>query len=107
MKAELTERILKQWVNKPSPELNSLIAISFRAGQDDATRDFLKYAQTRELDKRFEELKQVGRREVVEWISDYLKECHRLMGDCTVLITQDDIGIWQAKLKEWGIDEKV
>jgi len=55
------------------------------------------------LEDLIEESIKRGRSEVVEWVSGYLKECHRLMGDGKVLITEDDIGIWKAQLKKWGI----
>ncbi len=32
MKAKDTEGILKEWINQPTPELHSLIEISFKAG---------------------------------------------------------------------------
>ena len=70
--------------------------ISFRAGEEQqalkAIKDFATYAQSGELDKRFREIKLLGIMEVVEWV-------------CANQIFTD-IDEWQAKLKEWGIEEK-
>ena len=35
MDIKKVEKILKEWVSQPTPELNSLIIISFKAGQRD------------------------------------------------------------------------
>jgi len=74
--------------------LEAQAEISFKVGYDKAL------AQLAEMT---EECKQMGRREVVEWIAP--KITSHTLGDGLIL----DIHPieWQAQKREWGIDEEV
>jgi len=73
--------------------------VSFKAGYDKAL------AQLAEMT---EECKQMGRREVVEWVESDGYEVNQIacsLGDIPVFLVHKER--WQAQKKEWGIDEKV
>ena len=80
--------------------------ISFKAGKDESVNELLAYAQSGELDKRFQEIKQVGIKEVVKWINS---TCFDVLPEGTspslteLSVSKKD---WQAKLKEWGVEKE-
>lgn len=76
--------------------------ISFKAGKDQSLNELLAYAQSGELDKRFAEIRQAGRKEVVDYlglIKTIGLEDDGYVSHTFVALKEE----WQAKLKEWGL----
>jgi len=98
MKAEDTERILKEWAKRPSPELGSLIRISFKAGYELALQEIAD-------EDAYESIKQAGIKEVVELLGQP-EELHIEDSKFPIyVIFTIGYAEWQAQKKKWGIDE--
>ena len=93
----------------PACQCKAQAEISFKAGQDQQFASLLVYAQSGELDKGVQEIKQAGMVEVVEWMREHgysvvngeIEERTNNNPE-TFVVDNEEL---EAKLKEWGIDE--
>lgn len=101
---EAKDTVMEQFDKRHKRIAEAQAEVSFKAGMKESADQYEKWIQKTVIP----ESKKAGIREVVECVKEIDRADKKLPilnvdgTDYTVLLCKD----WQAKLKEWGIDEK-